>query len=604
MVHNPLISLHLSIYLVMKNIVFFFALFLCSGSLFSQVKDQPNIVLILIDDCALMDLGAYGGEAATPNIDKLAGKGTIFTNYHASPMCAPSRSMLMTGYDSHLTGVPNLPIFTPPDIAKRPGYEGILNDKVETVATRLKRQGYHTYTTGKWHLGHTETTLPSKRGFDRTYILDASGADNYEQRPYLPTQEAKPPWFKDGQPIDLPEDFYSSKNLVDEMISFHKEEERGDNPFFSYLAFQAIHIPVQAPKKYIDKYIDTYSRGWAPIREQRHNKAKQLGLIPEDAPLGEMLPILQQWENLSEEDKKYKAKAMAVNAGMLEAMDHHIGRYIDYLDSINEIDNTIFIVTSDNGPEASNAGSVKIMELWLKYIGNYHQDYERLGEKGSFNFIGPEFASAAASPSAYFKFYAGEGGLRVPLIFSGPGIPEATSRDGFSWITDVTPTIMDLAGINQPVVNEAGPMTGRSLYQVIQKDTIAYSSSDVVGLEAAGQCALYKGDHKLTRNGRPYGDGLWRMYNLKTDPGEIIDLKESKPTLFADLIKEYNEYATANGVIEMGINYEPLMELQSKAQKKFAKALAPWLIGAVVLACGFYVWRRRKRKSISLITNG
>lgn len=564
----------------------------------NKESSKPNIVLILIDDCALMDLGAYGGEAATPNIDRLAGKGTIFTNYRASPMCAPSRSMLMTGYDSHLTGVPNLPIFTPPEIARRPGYEGILNNKVETVATRLKRQGYHTYTTGKWHLGHTETTLPSKRGFDRTYILDASGADNFEQRPYLPTQEAKPPWFKDGQPIDLPEDFYSSKNLVDEMIGFHKEETRGDNPFFSYLAFQALHIPVQAPKKYTDKYIDTYSQGWGPIRQQRYERAKELGIIPDDAPLGDMLPILQEWEALSEEDKKFKAKAMAVNAGMLEAMDHHIGRYMDYLTSINKMDNTIFIITSDNGPEASSAGSVKIMELWLKYIAKYNTDFETLGEKGSFNFIGPEFASAAASPSAYFKFYAGEGGLRVPLIFSGPGIPQATSRSAFSWITDVTPTILDLAGIDSPKVNEAGPMNGRSLIQVIERDTLVYDDTDAIGMEAAGQCALYKGDHKLTRNGRPYGDGLWRMYNLKTDPGETVDLKESQPGLFADLIQEYNNYTTANGVIEMGINYQPLMELQSKAQKKFAKQLGPWLLGLVALIVGLFFWRRRRRSAV------
>lgn len=563
----------------------------------SETSAKPNIVLILIDDCALMDLGAYGGEAATPNIDRLAGQGTIFTNYRASPMCAPSRSMLMTGYDSHLTGVPNLPLFTPPDIAKRPGYEGILNDEVVTVATRLKRQGYHTYTTGKWHLGHTETTLPSKRGFDRTYILDASGADNYEQKPYLPTQDAKPPWFKDGQPIDLPTDFYSSKNLVDEMITFHKETPKDDQPFFSYIGFQAIHIPVQVPKEYTEKYIDTYADGWGPIRQRRYARAKELGIIPTDAPLGDMLPVLQKWESLSDDEKKYKTKAMAVNAGMLESMDHHIGRYIDYLKSENKMDNTIFIITSDNGPEASSVASVKSMALWIEYIGDYNMDYETLGEKGSFNVIGPEFASAAASPSAYFKFYAGEGGVRVPLIFSGPGIPEATSRHAFSMITDVTPTILSLAGIDDPIEAPAGPMTGRSLLDVIENDTIAYADNEPVGMEAAGQSLLYKGDYKISRNGLPYGDGQWRMHNLKNDPGETKDLKSTHPELFDELMEDYNQYKEDYDVIEMGIVYQPMIEVQNKAVAKLKKQVIPWLVGIVGVIAALIVRRRlRKRK--------
>ena len=182
-----------------KSTLLFFPILILTWNLLtaqdSLSTTLPNIVLILVDDAALMDFGCYGGEAQTPNIDRLAKAGTMLLNHHASPMCAPSRSMLMTGYDSHLTGVPNLPLFTPPEYATKSGYEGVLNDKVYTVATRLKKKGYHTYTTGKWHLGHSEETLPNKRGFDRSYILDASGADNYEHRPYLPTQSSKPPWY-------------------------------------------------------------------------------------------------------------------------------------------------------------------------------------------------------------------------------------------------------------------------------------------------------------------------------------------------------------------------------------------------------------------------
>jgi len=261
---------------------------------------KPNIVLILVDDAALQDFGCYGGEARTPNIDKLASSGMMFTNYHASPMCAPSRAMLLTGHDSHQTGVPNLPVFTPPEIAKIDGYEGILNQKVKTVATRLKNVGYHTFVTGKWHLGHDENTLPTRRGFDRSYILDASGADNYEHRPYLPTQSSKPPWYKDGEKIDLPEDFYSSKNLIDEMITFQEEAPQDTSPFFAYIAFQAVHIPVQVPKKYTERYIETYSEGWDVIKKRRYENAKRIGIIPGFAELGIHPGGLKNWDKLDE----------------------------------------------------------------------------------------------------------------------------------------------------------------------------------------------------------------------------------------------------------------------------------------------------------------
>ncbi|MEM6806081.1 MAG: sulfatase-like hydrolase/transferase [Bacteroidota bacterium] len=555
----------------------------------------PNIMLILVDDAALMDFGAYGGEAKTPNIDRLAQRGTMLLNHHASPMCAPSRSMLMTGFDSHLTGVPNLPVFTPPTYANKPGYKGILNDKVLTLATRLKRRGYRTYATGKWHLGHTESTLPSKRGFDRTYILDASGADNYEHRAYLPTQEAKPPWFKDGQKIDLPKDFYSSRNLVDEMIQFMEEETQPSTPFFGYLAFQAIHIPVQVPRRYTEKYLEVYQQGWGEIRKKRHQKAKELGIIPKNAALGDMLAVMQEWESLGEEEKKFNAKAMAANAGMLEAMDEHIGRLIEYLKAKGEFENTLFVVTSDNGPEASSVGGIRSMQMWMDIVG-YHRDYERLGEKGSYNFIGPEFASAAASPSAYFKFYAGEGGLRVPLIFSGPGIPDSSSRNAFSFITDIAPTILELAGNKAFIPAPAGPMTGRSLKALIKgSEAAVYGPEDIVGMEAASQSALFKGNMKLVKNGKPYGDGIWRLYNLGIDPGETNDLAKSSPQVFEEMMKHYENYCQEYGVLEMPADYEALKEVQRKFLAQLWDEYVIWFFGGLFLMIGAIIWRIRKR---------
>lgn len=555
-----------------------------------SINRPPNVVLILADDVALMDFGAYGGEASTPNIDQLAEKGMMFTNFHASPMCAPSRSMLITGSDSHLTGVPNLPIFLPPEYISKPGYEGVLNDKVQTIATRLQKNGYRTYMTGKWHLGHSEKTLPSKRGFDRTFILDASGADNWEQKPYLPTQENRPPWFQDGQLVDLPEDFYSSKTYVDKMISFMESEKR-EAPFFAFLSFQAIHIPVQAPKEFVEKYKGVYNIGWDKMKERRFKKAKELDIIPQDALLGEILPRFEKWENLSEEEQTIAANDMAVNAAMLEAMDFHIGRYLKYLKENDQFENTIFIITSDNGPEGSDPSLLTGAKQW-RWYNNSHRDQNRLGEKGYYGFIGPQFASAAAGPSSFFKFYAGEGGLRVPLIFSGKNIPQGQSK-AFSFITDIAPTILDFTQTAYDINSSTHPITGHSLFPILQQGTNqVYAPNEPIGMEAAGQVALFKGDYKLVRNGKPYGDGVWRMYNLKNDPGEMNNLALLKPELFKELKIDYNDYKMKYGVLEMPKDYETVEEITNKVKR----SLAPWLIGFVALTISLIIFVRQRRK--------
>ena len=577
-----------------KNIFLFLFLGIFGSVTYSQNSEiKPNIVLILVDDAALMDFGAYGGEANTPNIDKLAHQGTMFTNYHTSPSCAPSRAMLLTGYDSHLTGVPNLPLLMPSDQVNEPGYEGILNDSIKTVATQLKENGYNTYISGKWHLGHTEKTLPSKRGFDRSYILDESGADNYEHRAYLPAQ-SKPKWFKDGKAIDLPKDFYSSRNLVDEMMQFMEEEPNKKSPFFAYLAFQAIHIPVQAPKEFIQKYEGVYDEGWDVLRQRRFEKAKKLALIPKNATLGNMLPKLSKWKNVSEENKKLKAKAMAVNAAMLEAMDFHIGRYMRYLSKSGKLENTVFIITSDNGPEALDPALYNGMGLWLKLVG-YSRDYETLGEKKSWNFIGPEFASAAASPNSFFKFYAGEGGLRVPLIISGANIPKGQKKDAFSFVTDVTPTILDLANVKYaPPLSKS--YTGKTLQPYIQNQSdYVYEENDVIGVEAAGHAALFKGNMKITRNGPLYGDFKWRLYNLKDDPGETKDLSKSSPEMFKDLLAAYQTYTSENNVLEMAEDYDLTKEAGLKFKVKILKKVLIFVAGIGVLLIFFY--RRKNRRS-------
>ncbi len=579
----------------MKNIALHWIFSLCVTSLLAQngsINQQPNIVLVLVDDAGIMDLGAYGGEAATPNIDALAQRGMIFTNYHSSPVCAPSRAMLLTGSDSHLTGVPNIPEFLTEQQQQLPGYQGILNDKVETLATRLKALGYHTYMTGKWHLGHTETTLPSKRGFERTFILDASGASNYEAKGYLPIKPTAE-WHQDGKLVSLPPDFYSSKNYVDKMMEFMNEAQDHRKPFFAFLSFQAVHVPVQAPKEFVEKYRETYKDGWLALREKRFEKAKKLGLVPATMTLGDMLPVLRKWEGLSEAEQQEAANDMAVHAAMLDAMDYHFGRYITYLKEKGLYDNTVFVITSDNGPEGAYPQGVAIFNPWMKWQG-YHRDQTRLGEKNYYGVIGTEFANATASPFAFFKSYTGEGGLRVPFIMAGKHIPQG-QHAAFTMVTDITPTLLEIAGADLTSFQTSVPITGKSLHPLLRGEADhIYAPDEPIGIESAGSAALFKGDWKIVKNAKPYGDLIWRLYNIATDPGETKDLSKENPQLFAEMIRDYEAYAIQCGVIDLGADYEAHKVVLGKVIKMWTNAVLPWLIGLALLFLGWRYWSKKR----------
>lgn len=516
----------------MKSIFLFTFLYAISVHITFAQSTPPNIVLILVDDAGLMDFGAFGGEAQTPNIDKLAEKGMMFTNMHASPVCAPSRAMLMTGSDSHLAGVANLPEMLPKKYQEVEGYAGVLNNNVQTIATRLKELDYNTYVTGKWHLGYDENTLPTKRGFDRSFILSGSGADNYEEVGYLPFKtDVK--WFADGKKATLPEDFYSSKFYVDQMIRFHEEEENQEQPFFSYLSFQAVHAPVQAPKEYVEKYIPIYQKGWDVLRQERFEQAKKMGIVPENVSMNPLPEQFRKWDALSEEEQKAAATDMAMMAGMIEAMDDHIGRYIECLEENGWAENTVFIVTSDNGPDG---GDYSGLHGWAKREG-YQRDFEQHGGKRYYGGIGSEFAAAIAAPFSKYKYYTGEGGLRVPLVISGLNFSSSQSDPAFCFITDIAPTIYDLVGLSTSANKGYAPIVGKSMLPHIQDASIPiYGADDGVGLEAAGCSAYFLNDYKIVRNHGSLGDQQWRMYHLKTDPTETKDISAAQPLIFQTLL--------------------------------------------------------------------
>lgn len=522
---------------------------------------RPNIVLILADDVGYTDLGAYGGEARTPNIDALAARGAQFSRYYSSPLCSPSRAMLLTGLDNHRTGHATIIEVLPPEMIGRPGYSMRLEPGVTTIASRLREGGYRTYVTGKWHLGHGEGDLPNSHGFDRSFVLDASGADNWEQRPYMPYYRTAD-WFENGAPARLPANFYSSEFIVDRMISYLDADQTRTEPFFAYLAFQAVHIPVQAPPEFTARYDGVYAGGWEALRQERWRRAQSLGLIPADASLGAPHPSLRPWESVSRDEQALFSRSMQVHAGMIESMDQHIGRFIAYLQQRGLAENTIFVVTSDNGPEPSNPMGDADFRRWMRMNG-YTRRMEDLGERGSWVFIGAEYANATAT-GALYKFTTGEGGLRVPMIMAGPGIaPQRVNARAF--VTDIAPTLLERAGVTAP----AAEMDGLSINPLLSGAATEVRGADApLGVEVSGHSALYRGDYKLVRTPAPLGDGSWRLYDIALDPGETNNLAAAMPDLVTALTADYDAYAARTGVLDLPEGYDVQRQVAHNARMK------------------------------------
>ena len=528
----------------------------------AQEIDRPNIVLILADDLGFTDISPFGSEISTPNIAKLASEGLSFTNYHTAGSCAPARAMLLTGVDSHRNGVPNIPEVLPEQQLAYEHYKGVLSNNVVTLADMLQNAGYHTYMTGKWHLGHTPDLLPSKRGFDRTIAMADTGADNWDQRTYLPIYD-EAHWYADGAPHTLPDDFYSSKYFIDKTIEFVDSNIADEQPFFAYIPFQAVHMPVQAPREFSDKYAGVYDEGWEIMREKRRVSAIAAGVVPENSQ-AVVTPGTLDWNSLTVEQQQHHARRMEVYAGMVEAMDMHIGRLMEYLKAIGEYDNTIFLFTSDNGSEGSNIilpDGKSPFSAWFDIVG-YNTNYSTLGERDSWNAIGPSNATISASPLSFYKFYANEGGLRVPLVVSGPGIrKQGQMTDEFVYVTDLMPTILKLVGVKEHgdswMNQEVEPMIGTDFSGFLSGATsFVHLESDAIGYELGGNSALFKGDYKIVINRIGQSESNWHLFDIKRDPGETTDLSKQFPVLMLEMIADYEHYVNTNNVLPMPEDYD------------------------------------------------
>ena len=566
-------------------------------------KIRPNIVLLLADDWGFSDVGSFGGEIATPSIDELAQRGMRFSNFHVSASCSPTRAMLLTGVDNHRSGMGNMRETIPRAHIGKPGYLSALDTNVVTVASLLRDSGYRTYVAGKWHVGKEAHNLPPARGFDRSIIQADSGSDNWETaKRYLDLTD-QVNWFEDGKKAVLPADYYSSKYFVDKTIAYIDSGAHSKKPFFAYVAFQANHIPLQAPAEFIAKYKGRYDKGWTVLRQERRDRAVALGLIPKDSPMVTM-STTANWEALSPQDKKYQARRMEVYAAMADAMDFHVGRLVAHLKQTGEDSNTVFVFLSDNGAEASDPYALLSGRLWLDW--QYNKGIDQLGAKGAYSIIGPSWASAAAAPLSTYKFYSGEGGIRVPLIIAGPkGIKANSIHGNLTHINDIAPTLLDMAQVAQPGRVYQGkaiePMTGASLIPVLTGQAARVHAADkAIGYELSGNQAVFKGDLKLIKNIAPVGDGQWHLYDIQNDPGETKDLQSQLPDAFKSMQADYAAYAQANGVLPMPEGYDPIQQVQINALinvyvPRFMRTGLPLLAGLVLLTGAFIFFRRRRR---------
>ena len=525
-----------------------------AGESVSAEQQRPNILLVMVDDMGWTDIGSFGSEIDTPNLDALAQRGVKFTDFHVSVSCSPTRSMLMSGNDNHIAGLGNMGEMLRPEQIGKPGYEGYLNDRVVSLAEALKGGGYHTYMAGKWHLGHDPENFPHARGFEKSFSMLLGGASYWHDMfGLLAVHEEVAEYVIDDQRLsELPRDFYATRNFTDFLIDSIRQDRGDGKPFLAYLAFTSPHDPMHVPEPWLSRYRGRYDDGYEVLKAQRAASAKKMGLIPDSAAMPERYHMIKAWDSLSKDEQALQARGMEVYAGMVNNMDYHYGRVIDFLRDIGEYDNTIVLFLSDNGsnPWYSEDYPGNLGSDWFAQFDNSLQN---IGNPMSHYAYGMGWGSASAGPLDLFKMTIAEGGIRSPLLVAGPGVEGGRQVDEFAYVWDIMPTILDLAGVVAPDQYQGRPverMRGKSLAGVLDGSTqVVYGAQDFVGGEMQNGKWMRQGDYKAVAVAPPYGDGIWRLFNLADDPGETRDLAGEAPQKLAKLQAAWDEYARDVGVV-------------------------------------------------------
>ncbi len=532
-----------------------------------QAQGRPNFLVIVADDLGWSDLGAFGGEIRTPNLDALALKGVRFTGFHTAPTCSPTRSELLSGVDNHEAGLGSMAELLDASQRGHDGYEGFLNNRVASIAELLQAGGYHTLMAGKWHLGLTEQTSPAARGFDQSYAL-LQGLSNHfgaDQTEAWGKAGERSTWREGLKEVHYPQGKYVDDQFADQLIGFLDQSAKaGDTkPFFAYLTFTGPHWPMQAPPEDIARYKGRYDAGYDVLKAQRLARQKELGLVPQDA-VAHAHELAKPWDSLTPEEKALESRKMEIYAAMVDRLDQNVGRVITELKRSGRYDNTTIIFLADNGPEGNLITGPK--------GGNFNQllkidnSLSNLGKANSYVGYGPGWAEANAVPSRLVKSYPTEGGIRTTAFASGAGVQGGRINTANLSVTDIAPTLLQLAGLTQPASFNGHPILpheGHGWSQLLagKTDTVR-SPEEALGYELFYRRGLRKGDWKIVylpaagADAAVYlksgvGDNQWRLYNLARDPGETTDLSASEPAKLKELLADWDSYAKAKQVIAL-----------------------------------------------------
>jgi len=521
---------------------------------------RPNIVVILGDDMGFADMGSFGSEIKTPNLDSLATSGVRFTNFYTHASCSPTRSMLLSGVDTHRNGLGNMDEWTAPNQRGVNGYEGYLNSRVVTLPQLLKEAGYHTYMVGKWHLGKAPAQIPAARGFERDFSL-LDGAGSYWDMTNFTGASPMSVFTEDGRYLTrLPGDYYATKTYTDKLIGFI-DANRGDGkPFFAYVSHQAPHDPYHLPREWRTRHVGEYDKGWDAVRQERLKRQIELGILPAGTQLAERMWFLPDPVVLAPATRAILGKKMELYAGMMENLDFHVGRLIDHLKKIGEYENTIFVVFGDNGAEgndlfaqiAGKPGTRDFLYAAIKWSQTHPNAW---GDPGSYVSYGPMWAQVSMTPFSQYKGWLAEGGIRNALIVSGPAVrrPKGSINHGLMHVADLMPTLLEIAGTSYPKTYEGRDLpalSGKSWGRVLAgQEEAPRTEQDYLAWEIFGNRAVRQGEWKLRWQYKSFGKGDWELFHLASDPAERKDLAAERPDKLQALVALWDGYARTNNVI-------------------------------------------------------
>ena len=495
---------------------------------------KPNIILIMVDDLGYSDVGAYGSEIKTPNLDKLASEGLRLREFYNNSICAPTRASLLTGQYQHKAGVGyfnvNLGL---------PAYQGFLNKESLTVAEVLRSNGYSTLMAGKWHVGNDSLYWPNQRGFDHFYGFIGGASNYYDISPY---KEKAPPveLVKDNKRINLQPGQYLTDEIASNAIEFLDEQNKSSKPFFLYLAFNAPHWPLQAPEEEIAKYRGKYDIGWDSVRALRLARQRELGILLPNQSVAQRDSVVPAWNNLSWEEKQLWKVKMEVYAAMVDRVDQNIGRVLQKLKELKKDDNTLIVFISDNGAQGGYAGTGRRRPP---------RNSGPLGSAGSYGYQEQNWAYVSNTPLNNYKNNMHEGGISAPFIAWFPKqIKAGTIAKGTAHLIDLAPTFYELAGAKYPEKFNgvtAYPLAGKSLVPLLNGKDNEVARQEPIFWERAGNRAVRLSKWKIVSTYPAY---KWELYDLEKDRGETTDLAAQYPEVVDKLSAKYFEWAKKTGV--------------------------------------------------------